>query len=330
MSSGNLFLDEYPNRVPSNVIASVCLITYNHAPYISQAIESVLSQEASFPYEICIGEDDSTDGTREICLEYAKKYPDKIRLFLRKEEDKIYINGEKTGKYNFIETRLACRGKYVALLEGDDYWIDNQKIQKQVDYMDQHPDCMFTAGRTLKEFTQTGEMTVVLNSTKDGKVSYTDLFRGIRGHTSSFCYRNHIMDIRDPIYIQSINGDWLSQLLLLEKGGTGFIHKDTFSVYRSTGSGIWSAKNSLQKFESNLATIKLYRHRVPCRFQKKYVRMLTDWELRRLTLIPRHQVFYGFIKLLPHYPSLIHYLPMKMFYRLIRIARNRIIHKTNN
>ena len=100
-------------------LVSVCIPTYQHAAYIRQCLDSVLQQQTSFPFEIIIGEDDSTDGTREICLDYATRYPDQIRLFLRKEEEKIIINGNKTGRYNIIQNFREARGKYIAMLDGD-------------------------------------------------------------------------------------------------------------------------------------------------------------------------------------------------------------------
>lgn len=118
---------------------SVCLITYNHAPYIRECLDSLLMQETSFPYEICVGEDESTDGTREICIEYAEKYPGRIRLFLRSQSEPGRENFLSQGVYNYIETTKACRGKYVALCDGDDAWIDSLKLQKQFDIMEANP-----------------------------------------------------------------------------------------------------------------------------------------------------------------------------------------------
>ena len=121
-------------------LLSICCITYNHKNYISNAIDSFLMQKTNFSVEICIGEDDSTDGTREICKKYATKYPEKIRLFLRNRSDKIFIEGHETGRYNFIETLKKCKGKYIALCDGDDFWIDPLKLQKQFDYLETNSD----------------------------------------------------------------------------------------------------------------------------------------------------------------------------------------------
>ncbi len=121
-------------------MVSVCVQTYQHKGYIKQCLDGILMQQTNFPYEIILGEDESTDGTREICIEYAEKYPDKIKLFLRCRKDVIYINGNATGRFNFMENLKACKGKYTALCEGDDYWTDPLKLQKQVDFLEANPE----------------------------------------------------------------------------------------------------------------------------------------------------------------------------------------------
>ncbi len=120
-------------------VVSICLITYNHASYIRECLDSLLGQETSFPYEICIGEDESSDGTREICVEYAERYPDKIRLALRSQAEPVRKQFLSQGVYNYIETTKECRGKYVAMCDGDDLWIHTGKLQKQVDAMEADP-----------------------------------------------------------------------------------------------------------------------------------------------------------------------------------------------
>lgn len=114
-------------------LVSVKMITYNHAPYIAQAIEGVLHQKTNFPFELVIGEDCSTDGTREIVLEYQKKYPDIIRVITSEQNVGARMNGYRTEK--------ACRGKYVTYCEGDDYWHNPYKLQKQVNYLENHAEC---------------------------------------------------------------------------------------------------------------------------------------------------------------------------------------------
>ena len=117
------------NTIP---MVSVVCITYNHKQYIRDAIEGFLMQETNFKIEILIGEDCSTDGTREIVFDYKKKYPDLIRVITSDANVGMNANG--------IRTLNAARGKYIALCEGDDYWTDPLKLQKQVDFLESHSD----------------------------------------------------------------------------------------------------------------------------------------------------------------------------------------------
>ncbi len=117
-----------PERLCKNPVVSVHMITYNHEPYIRQAIEGVMMQKTDFEFELVIGEDCSTDKTREICFDYQKKHPDKIRVLWWHE------NVSKLGG-NARRVTARCRGEFIAYCEGDDYWIDPLKLQKQVDVM---------------------------------------------------------------------------------------------------------------------------------------------------------------------------------------------------
>lgn len=115
-------------------LVSICCVTYNHAPFIRQCIDGFLMQETTFPIEILIHDDASTDGTDGILREYVDKYPEKI--FPLYEEQNQYSQGVKVDFFNYNR----ARGKYIAYCEGDDYWTDPLKLQKQVDFMESHPD----------------------------------------------------------------------------------------------------------------------------------------------------------------------------------------------
>ena len=129
------------NNIPK---VSVCMITYNHENFIREAIEGVLMQKTDFPIELIIGEDCSTDNTRKIVLEYASKYPEIIRPLL--PDNNLGV------RTNFFNTLNVCRGEYIALCEGDDYWIDSTKLQSQVDYLAKNKQCslVHTNGYWLK------------------------------------------------------------------------------------------------------------------------------------------------------------------------------------
>ena len=119
-------------RLCKKPIVSVHMMAYRHEKYIAQAIESILMQKTDFEFELVIGEDASPDRTREICFEYQRKYPDKIRV-LWSDENVFSIGG------NEVRITAACRGEFIAFCEGDDYWTDSCKLQKQVDVMRKHP-----------------------------------------------------------------------------------------------------------------------------------------------------------------------------------------------
>ena len=114
-------------------VLSVMIITYNHASFIAQALDGVLSQKLNFTLEIVIGEDCSIDGTREIVIDYQKRYPQLVRVLL----PEINIGAMP----NLIATMAACRGEFIAILEGDDYWTDPTKLQRQVNALRANPNC---------------------------------------------------------------------------------------------------------------------------------------------------------------------------------------------
>lgn len=120
------------------VKVSVCITTYNLEPYICQTLDSVLCQETSFDYEVIVGDDFSTDRTREILLQYKEQYPDKIVLHFQKENVGVNRND-----YDLIH---LAKGKYIAWCDGDDYWLTKDKLQKQVDILDANPEfsCVHT------------------------------------------------------------------------------------------------------------------------------------------------------------------------------------------
>lgn len=123
----------------TDIMVSVVMQVYNHEEYIRQAIESVVSQKTDFKYELLIGEDKSTDGSLEIIREYEKKYPDIIRVFAREENIGAIKNGQNL--------RMNSKGKYLTHLEGDDYWKDELKLQKQIDFLEKNPEYIACAHR---------------------------------------------------------------------------------------------------------------------------------------------------------------------------------------
>jgi glycosyltransferase involved in cell wall biosynthesis len=117
-------------------LASVMMVTFNHSRYIRKAIESVVNQVTTFPFELIIGEDCSTDGTRDIALEYQRRFPEVVRVISSEKNVGIHKN--------VLRTQWACRGEFVAYCEGDDFWHSPAKLQKQVDFLKNHADYVLT------------------------------------------------------------------------------------------------------------------------------------------------------------------------------------------
>ena len=117
-------------------LVSVSLLTYNQRELIGRAIQSVLDQRTAFPIELIIGDDASSDGTQQVLLDYQKRYPDQIQLILHPRR----YEGEVPGRTNNVTNLRACRGKYTAMLDGDDYWTDAHKLQRQVDVLESRKD----------------------------------------------------------------------------------------------------------------------------------------------------------------------------------------------
>ena len=172
-------------------LVSVGLMTYNHEKYIAKCIESVLMQEVNFTYEIVIADDFSTDGTRQILEEFQKRYPFLIRLILNEENLGI--------KENSNRLRRSCRGYFRANLEGDDYWIDPNKLQKQVDFLQRNPDYVAIGGNFLCVDDEGRPTTFPW-----GDIRYTYCFNNeytiedfkkwlLFGHTSTMMFRNFFM-----------------------------------------------------------------------------------------------------------------------------------------
>jgi len=231
----------------SSPVVSVCLITYQHAPFIREALESVLCQEASFPFEICIGEDDSSDGTREICKEYARRFPDRIRLFLRSRSEVLFINGRPSGRLNLVRTLKECQGKYVALLEGDDYWTSPKKLQRQVDFLEEHQDVALCGhGVALVGKRSQDEEFIDPPQPSGLSCSTQELLGGMIIHTSTIMLRNWYDWDFPPWFFELPMGDWPLAIMCSLRGRIAFL-PDTMSAYRLHGKGRWSGLDAIEQ-----------------------------------------------------------------------------------
>ena len=218
----------------NSILVSINCITYNHEKYIAQAIEGFLMQKTNFEYEIIIGEDCSTDGTRAIVQKYINKYPDKIKM----------ITSDKNVGARNNDNRVfnASVGKYIAYCEGDDYWIDEYKLQKQVDYIENNENCSMVFHNT-KYFNDKSKKFSVVNKVKSGKYNIGDVIVNGGGFipTASILYRKHIMNNPPDFYTKGFVGDYPLQMLCALNGYVYCID-DFMSVYRTNVDGSWSSQ----------------------------------------------------------------------------------------
>jgi glycosyltransferase involved in cell wall biosynthesis len=216
------------------------MITYNHRLYIAEAIESVLMQKTSFAYRLIIGEDCSTDGTREVVEKYVKKYPEKITAFFNSENIGANLNAKQVFH--------ACKAKYIAQIEGDDYWIDPNKLQKQVDFLEENPNYSFTFHNAILKYEQKQKPDRPFNKnlTKTD-FSLVDLLQQYWFiPTASIVFRNSFIEI--PAWFQYIQqGDFTISLLLATKGDFHYFD-EVMSVYRKNSGGL-GRKTSISKTE---------------------------------------------------------------------------------
>ena len=224
------------------MLVSISCLTYNHAPFIRDCLEGFLIQKTTFKYEVLIHDDASNDGTKEIIEEYQLKYPDIIFPIYQKENQ--FSKGYRgfNQKYNYPRSR----GKYIALCEGDDYWTDPLKLQKQVDFLEVNSDCSlcFHASKSIRN-NDPGDFIIKRPKTipQTNKFEMKDAILGGGGFmatNSMLFHREHVLS--RPSWMEKTPvGDLPLMLLLASKGKIGYID-EVMSVYRIMSSTTsWSA-----------------------------------------------------------------------------------------
>lgn len=224
----------------NNVLVSVCIITYNHFNYIEDSINSVLNQKTNFDFEIVIADDFSTDGTRDILLEFKKKYPEKIKLILQEKNIGPARNWKCLLEYP--------KSKYVAYFEGDDYWINNNKLQIQIDLLE-----------TNIEFAGSYHNVYIINESglKDKKQLFRDelpdeitAINTITSiapfHTSSFVYRNKFMEFPEGI-LNLFSGDMVLFSIIAKHGKLVKV-PGVMSVYRKHNNSVTGLNSDQIKY----------------------------------------------------------------------------------
>ncbi|MFZ3129536.1 MAG: glycosyltransferase family 2 protein [Desulfosporosinus sp.] len=232
----------------NEVMVSICCITYNHENFIADAIESFLMQKTDFDYEIVIHDDASTDKTAEIIRKYENKYPNKIRPIYQTENQ--YSKGVNVGRLN----GERANGKYIANCEGDDYWTDPFKLQKQVDYMEKSPECSLCVHAVYRVKPDRSYFKPHMRPNRGDKV-YTveEVILGGGGlfGTNSMLYPAVFFGNRPDFYNNAPIGDYPSAIYLALQGTVYYID-EFMSAYRVGVPGSWTNKISSESVEKRV------------------------------------------------------------------------------
>lgn len=222
----------------SEIKVSISCITYNHEKYIEHAIQSFLMQKTDFKYEILIHDDASTDSTADIIKKYQQKYPDIIKPILQSENQ--YSRGVKHISYTYNFNR--AKGKYIALCEGDDYWTDKYKLQKQVDYMESDSECTLCTHSVKRVDTESGnDIGLIRPSRVNRELDIREfiLGGGMFIGTNSILFPKKIIDDLPTWFFDAHAGDYPLQIFLANHGKAYYID-ETMSAYRVNVQGSWT------------------------------------------------------------------------------------------
>ncbi|NTS43314.1 glycosyltransferase family 2 protein [Flavisolibacter sp. BT320] len=263
---------------------TVWMTAYNHEKYIAAALDSVLNQQTSHTFEIVLGEDFSTDGTRAVVLEYHAKYPGKFRLLLPEKNMGMIPM--------FKATYEMCTGKYLAFLDGDDYWTDPLKLQKQVDFLEANPDYSFCFHKVQFLEQSTGvlhEPYSINEELNRDTLTVEDFIADINPvDTLSVVMRNVLGPTLPDWYYELPFPDLGIYFLLLQQGKAKYLN-ETMGVYRVHGGGAWSGASEYNNQEKHIRFFESIKKNLPYTNSKKldaaiqtYARFCFKNDIRKL------------------------------------------------
>ena len=238
----NIYMNMMKNQ---DVIVSIICVTYNHEPYIRQCLEGFVMQKTDFAFEVLIHDDASTDKTADIIREYEAKYPDLIKPIYQIENQ--YSKGVKI---NAIYNYPRAKGKYIAFCEGDDYWIDPLKLQKQVDFLEANPEYSATFSNLIISDERQTNITKRLTSYIKREYNLFDVLSGMMFGIQNICMRKEVCFYASSLNVRS-NGDFK---IYYSCALHGKIYRldGSFAVYRLTGKGVASSRSKEEQFISEI------------------------------------------------------------------------------
>lgn len=234
-------------KIKNTPTVAVWLLTYNHVNFIEKTILSILNQITTFPIKLFIGDDFSNDGTRDVCRRLADQFPDTINLTLNKKN-----LGPNQNALNIYKKCFDSESPYIAMCEGDDYWTDPFKLQKQVDFLEANPEYVI-AYHDAKVIDGNG---VIIKDSKlpaTAKKNYSaeELMKAYFVLTLSMCFRN-CLGTFPPEFKKVTNGDSFLTSLLGQYGKGKFMEDVKPAIYRAHPEGVWSNLSQLHKLKRRL------------------------------------------------------------------------------
>lgn len=258
---------------------SILTTAYNHEYYIAQAVTSAMTQITNFDYKMVIGEDYSTDRTRDILIGLKERFPHKIDLLLRPTN--------WGGRRNFLGTLHNCQGDYIAILEGDDLWISSNKLQLQADFLDSHPDCALCFHPVIKFFEN--ENRVVLFEPFPVKEVYTldDLLKRNFIATCSVMFRNRLLDELPDWIHDTPAADWPLHILNAQRGNIGYIDR-TMGIHRIHSGGVWSANSAMKRLQNKIVILETIKDHFGHQYSQKLDQIISQQHLKVIWLLFRN------------------------------------------
>ncbi|WP_340005281.1 glycosyltransferase [Paenibacillus sp. FSL K6-0276] len=231
---------------------SILLVTYNHENYIIQAIESILEQKTTFGFEIVVADDCSNDNTLSIIQQYAQEYPGKFRILEKESNLGITLN--------YKRGFAACKGEYIAILEGDDFWTDPLKIQKHVDFLESNKACVMTFNQFVVHDMKKKRYNVQpWNWDRSFQlITVSELvLDNFIGNFSTCVYKAQYLKQLDNSLYELTVYDWMTNIMVAQHGLIAYL-PEVMSVYRLHPNGTWSQKKELEKLKDTINLIDQY------------------------------------------------------------------------
>lgn len=320
-------MQEYP-------LVSIQCLVYNHEPYLRQCLDGFVMQKTNFKFEAIVHDDKSTDGSAKIIAEYAEKYPEIIRPIYETENQ----YSKRDGSLERIVNQ-ACRGKYIALCEGDDYWTDPMKLQKQVDFMEAHPEYSMCFGDAEYYDVSLGKLDRKINdkfrAVNDSLTSsmpsevFSKIIKGqclIR--TLCVLYRKECLEAIEPNQYTFMMGDVPLWLDLSQKGKVHFL-KDIFGVYNMHANSVTHDQQSILRFKLSMYEMRVYYlykydYQIPDSIRLRYNFSYYDYMLLSSSVNNYKPIFPPF-KINVVFDKLSMYIRQTGLYRTLLIKKSKLI-----